>query len=76
MRLKPWASTEEEKLKKMCLYWPDLGVKGEDQWNDAAPPGPVRQSRKTRNAARLEDVKSIFHQYMDGIIPPTLVTDE
>jgi hypothetical protein len=69
-------STEEEKLNEMSLYWHDLGAKGEPKWNDTASPGHVRQSREARNVAWLEDVKSIYHQYMDGIIPPTLITDE
>ncbi|OGE57270.1 hypothetical protein PENARI_c002G03448 [Penicillium arizonense] len=69
-------STEEEKLSKMSLYWPDLGAKGKERWGDFAPLGPVRQSREARNATRLEDVNSIYCENMDGIIPPTLVNDE
>jgi hypothetical protein len=69
-------STEEEKLNKMWVYWHDLGAGGEESWNDWAAPDSVRQSRETRAVTRLKDVNSIFHQYMDGIIPPTLPTDE
>lgn len=46
------------------------------RWNDTVPPGPIRQARETSNVTRLEDVNSTFHQYIDGIIPATLVTDE
>ncbi|GIC94455.1 uncharacterized protein Aud_010955 [Aspergillus udagawae] len=69
-------STEEEKFNEMSLYWHDLGAKCEPKWNNTASPGHVRQSREARNATRLEDVKTIYHQYMDGIISPTLVTDK
>lgn len=69
-------STEEEKLNEMWVYWHDLGAGGEESWNDWAAPDSVRQSRETRAVTRLKNVNSIFHQYMDGIIPPTLVTDE
>ncbi|CAG8938041.1 unnamed protein product [Penicillium salamii] len=68
-------ATEEEKLDKMSLYWPGLGKKM-GRWNDIVPPGPVQQNRETSNVTRLEDVNSTFHQYMDGIIPSTLVTEE
>ncbi|KAJ5198467.1 uncharacterized protein N7498_007584 [Penicillium cinerascens] len=69
-------ASEEQKLEKMRLYWPELGSKHEEQWDDCAPPGPVRQSREAQNVTRLEDVQSVYHQYIDGIMPPTLVTDE
>ncbi|GFF36037.1 hypothetical protein IFM61606_05224 [Aspergillus udagawae] len=68
--------TEEEKLVKMRPYWPNLGIKGEDSWNDCAPIGPVRQSREERNVTRLADVKTVYHEYMDGIQPPRLLTEE
>ncbi|EAW18910.1 uncharacterized protein NFIA_088660 [Aspergillus fischeri NRRL 181] len=70
-------TTEEEKLEKMRPYWrSNLGIKGEDTWNHCAPVGPVRQSREERNVTRLADVKTLYHQYMDGIQPPTLVSEE
>ncbi|RHZ51029.1 uncharacterized protein CDV56_105553 [Aspergillus thermomutatus] len=68
--------TEEEKLKKMRPYWPNLGIKGEDPWKNCDPVGPVRQSREERNVTRLADVKALYHEYMDGTLPPTLLTEE
>jgi hypothetical protein len=69
--------TEEEKLERMHPYWRNnLGIKGESSWNDCAPVGPVRQSREERNVSRLADVKTLYHQYMDGIQPPTLVSEK
>ncbi|KAF4210360.1 hypothetical protein CNMCM8980_004291 [Aspergillus fumigatiaffinis] len=69
--------TEEEKLERMHPYWRNnLGIKGESSWNDCAPVVPVRQSREERNVTRLADVKTLYHQYMDGIQPPTLVSEE
>ena len=69
-------STEEEKLQGMRAYWPGLGRKGEVQFNDGAPPGHVRQTLEERNVTRLADVKTVYHQYMDGTTPPFLRTDE
>lgn len=70
-------STEAEKLREMSDYWPDLGVQSDpDAWYDDAPRDFIRQLRETGNVSRLEDVKTLYHEYMDGIIPPTLVTDE
>lgn len=68
--------TEEEKLRKMWLYWPNLGIKEDRTWNTFAPLAPVRQSREERNVTRLADVKTLYHQYMDGVLAPTLLTDE
>lgn len=64
-------STEEEKMWEMGSYWPLLGTKGEASWNNEAPLGPVRQDRETRSATRLEDIKTIYHEHIDGIIPST-----
>ncbi|GLI81829.1 hypothetical protein PoHVEF18_010220 [Penicillium ochrochloron] len=47
--------TEEEKLKKMRLYWHGLGSKNEPFWNDGAEPDPVRQSREERKVTKLQD---------------------
>ncbi|KAJ5937292.1 hypothetical protein N7454_004947 [Penicillium verhagenii] len=69
-------ATEEQKLEKMRLYWSDLGRGELPQFNDYASPGHVRQAREARTVTRLEDVKLVYNQHMDGIIPPTLVTDE
>ncbi|TQB69632.1 hypothetical protein MPDQ_001583 [Monascus purpureus] len=65
----------EENLDKICLYWPDLGVKGEDQWNDAAPPGPVRQSRETRNATRLAD-RQTFLEFVESVYNEAVAQDK
>jgi hypothetical protein len=70
-------STEEEKLRQMRIYWSDVGIKRETHSNDGAPPGAVRQSREEINCTRLADVRSLYHQYMDGIDPPRWpLTDE
>lgn len=69
-------NTEEEKLEEMRWYWSGVGRKGDAAWNDCVPQRPVRQNREEQNVKRLEDVLSTYHQYMDGISPPTLVTDE
>lgn len=59
----------------MCPYWPGLGIKSEDPWKDRDSVGPVRQLREERNVTRLADVKTLYHQYMDGTLPPTLLTE-
>ncbi|CRL24755.1 unnamed protein product [Penicillium camemberti] len=69
-------STEDEKLHHMLSYWPDLDIKDLSVWNDCAPRDTIRQAREVANVSRLEDLQTTFHQYMDGIIPSTLVTDE
>lgn len=69
-------STEDEKLHHMLKYWADLDIKDFSAWNDCAPRDTIRQARETANVSRLKDLKTTFHQYMDGIIPSTLVTDE
>ncbi|KAF7172551.1 hypothetical protein CNMCM6106_006746 [Aspergillus hiratsukae] len=68
--------SEEEKLKRMCAYWPGFGDKSEDPWKDRDSVGPVRQHREQRSVTRLADVKTLYHMYMDGTLPPTLLTDE
>jgi hypothetical protein len=68
--------TEEEKLKKMRLYWHRLGSKDEVRWPDGATPDSVQQSREEQKVTKLQDVKGTFHTHMDGFIAPTLVTDE
>jgi hypothetical protein len=68
-------ATEKEKLDKMSCYWSGLG-KNMGRWNDTAPPDTIRRARETSIVTRLEDINSIFHQYIDGIIPPTLPTNE
>lgn len=45
-------------------------------WNDCAPRDTIRQAREVANVSQLEDLKTTFYQYMHGIIPSTLVTDE
>lgn len=58
-------------------YWPDLEVqRGLDSWKDDASRDLIRRLRETGNVSRLEDVKILYHEHIDGIIPPTLVTDE
>lgn len=69
-------STEDEKLHHMLKYWADLDIKDLRAWNHCAPRDTIRQAREVANVSRLEDPKTTFHQYMDGIIPSTLVTDE
>ena len=69
-------STEKEKLDLMRYYWHDLGEKQSGTWLDDAPRDIARRVRETENVSRLEDMKTIFHEHMDGIIPSTLVTDE
>lgn len=70
-------STEEEKLKEMRIYWPDVGIKRDDDWNPKGPASRIRQYREERNVTKLADVKSLHHQYMDGIDPPSPpLTDE
>ncbi|KAJ5371842.1 hypothetical protein N7517_003848 [Penicillium concentricum] len=44
--------------------------------NDHVPRDVIRQVRETENVSRLEDMKTILHGHMDGVIPSTLVTDE
>ncbi|KAF7516541.1 hypothetical protein PCG10_002065 [Penicillium crustosum] len=69
-------STEDEKLHHMLTYWADLNIKDWSNCNDDAPRDIIRRVRETANVSRLEDLKTIFHERMDGIIPSTLVTDE
>ncbi|KAJ5302814.1 hypothetical protein N7476_009613 [Penicillium atrosanguineum] len=68
--------TEDGKFSLMRPYWYELGVTGLSDWNYDAPRGPVLRARETENVSRLEDLKTIFHEHMDGIIPPMLVTDK
>ncbi|KAF3392432.1 hypothetical protein F1880_008909 [Penicillium rolfsii] len=68
--------TEEAKLKKMRLYWHGLGSKGEVKWNDGVDSDIVRQFHEESNVLKLQDVKTTFHMHMDGLITPTLMTDE
>lgn len=70
-------STEEEKLREMRLFWPDVGIRScPNHWSDHAPRGIIRRALEEGNVSRLEDVKTLYHELMDGIIPPTLATDE
>ncbi|PKX90418.1 uncharacterized protein P174DRAFT_341499, partial [Aspergillus novofumigatus IBT 16806] len=69
-------STEEEKLEEMRVYWPGLGVKCKDPWMATAPAETVRQSLEEGNVTRLADVRTLYHQHMDGVSPPNLLTDE
>lgn len=69
--------TEEEKLDKMRNYWPGLTDKhDEDAWMATAPPEIVRQLREEGNVTRLADVKTLYHQYMNGASAPNLWSDE
>ncbi|CAI7632838.1 unnamed protein product [Penicillium discolor] len=69
-------STEDEKLHHMLKYWADLDIKDLRACNDDAPRDIIRRVGETANVSRLEDLKTIFHERMDGIIPSTLVTDD
>lgn len=69
-------STEEEKLMEMRTYWPDLTIKQNVRWMATLPPEMVRQFHEEANVDRLSDVKTLYHQHMDGINPPTEWTDE
>ncbi|KAJ5971311.1 uncharacterized protein N7479_001229 [Penicillium vulpinum] len=69
-------STEKEKLRIMSRYWDNLGDKGQSNWSDDAPRDMVRQAREMANVSRLQDLKTTFHEHMDGVNPTTLVTDE
>ncbi|KAF9242695.1 hypothetical protein DTO006G1_5408 [Penicillium roqueforti] len=55
----------------------DLGTtSSSESWNGNAPLGPVQQHREEAKVSRLEDLKTTFHQYMDGIVPSTMAPDE
>jgi len=69
-------STEEEKLMEMRTYWPGLKVKHNVRWMATLPPEMVRQFHEEANVDRLSDVKTLYHQHMDGINPPKEWTDE
>ncbi|KAF7155366.1 hypothetical protein CNMCM5623_007437 [Aspergillus felis] len=69
-------STEEEKLEEMRVYWPDLTVKHKDSLMSTARPEVVRQALEEGSVARLADVKTLYHQYMDGVSPPNFLSDE
>lgn len=69
-------STEKEKLLKMRTYWPDLKIRQDVRWMATLPPEMVRQFHEEANVDRLSDVKSQYHQHMDGVDPPKGWTDE
>ncbi|KAJ5926340.1 hypothetical protein N7516_008113, partial [Penicillium verrucosum] len=54
----------------------DLDIKDWSNWGDDAPKYIIRRESERANVSPLEDLKTIFHERMNGIILPTLVTDE
>ncbi|PYH42960.1 uncharacterized protein BP01DRAFT_358955 [Aspergillus saccharolyticus JOP 1030-1] len=69
--------TEAANLHHMRRYWPSLGRGGQETyWNRTVAPEPVREDREVRSVTRLADVPGLYHQYMDGVCPPRLRTEE
>ncbi|GAD97808.1 hypothetical protein PVAR5_6490 [Paecilomyces variotii No. 5] len=68
-------STEEEKISEMRVYWSGLGKTPEIKHTPDTT-NYIRQIHEQAKITRLADVPSIYHRYMDGIIPPSLLTDE
>ncbi|CRL22255.1 unnamed protein product [Penicillium camemberti] len=68
-------STEEEKIDKMKVYWSNLTDKPNDAWMATAPPRIARQCREEGNVTRLTDVKTLYHENMDGASPPKLLDE-
>lgn len=52
-----------------------MDIKDWSNWGDDAPKYIIRRVRETANVSPLEDLKTIFHERMNGIILSTLATD-
>ena len=62
--------TETENLSKMSTYWWDLTVQPDSSWLESASPESARQALAEETVTCLDDVSSLYHAHMDGIIPP------